>query len=457
MKLFSLLLTCYRGPSPILVLILVCWPLVGCGETEIKPRQDPNIVILLVDSLRADSLHDYGNDRKTNPFLSEFGKKGIRFTKAYSHSSHTKISVASLFTGLWPPEHKVRKAAHPYKLELQSDSLSKHFVTLAELLKKKGYRTAAFVTNPHIRPYFGFSQGFDDFLSYPWLRTDARKLNNQALGWIKKVAPAPFFVYLHYMDVHSPYEAPLRYRYRYTKKKNMELYYINGLWKNPIRQQRIDYMRALYEAQINYWDASLKKFINRLVEMEQFQNTLFIIMSDHGEEFYDHNGFGHGVTLYKEQLNIPLYLIHKDLIKANQVRNDPVQVLDIFPTLSDLTNRNTAGLELSGHNLLAPGNTSQNSSRFMYAETYKGKAPRSVQSESYKLIYNSQEKDFEFFDIVEDPQEQKPIGISGNPEIETLRKEMLRFLELAKKGLQGKAKALDKETIQELKSLGYIK
>jgi arylsulfatase A-like enzyme len=180
-------------------------------------------------------------------------------------------------------------------------------------------------------------------------------------------------------------------------------------------------------------------------------------MSDHGEEFYDHKGFGHGVTLYREQLSIPLYLIQEDLIQPNQVRDDPVQVLDIFPTLGALANRNLSGLDLPGHDLLASGDSGQNISRFSYAETYKGKTPCSVQSERYKLIYNSLDKDFEFYNIAEDPQEQNPVSASGNSEMEALRTELLRILELANKRFQSQSKTLDKETIQELKSLGYIK
>jgi len=224
--------------------------LFGCRGEKSIPREPPNIIILLIDSLRPDSLMDYGNIRQTNPFLSKFGKKGIRFTQAYSQSSHTKISIASIFTGLYPPQHQVRRAYFPItnKEDPFSDSLSTDIVTLAEIFKKNNYTTAAFVTNPHIRSFFGFSQGFVDFNYYDWQSSNARSVNRAVIKWLKKNSREPFFLYVHYMDVHTPYNPPLKYRFLYTQKKNLRPIHFNGPIHRDVSKEHITYTRALYEA-----------------------------------------------------------------------------------------------------------------------------------------------------------------------------------------------------------------
>ena len=438
----------------VLTLLLACLGLClippACSKKKQIPESAPNIIILLIDSLRADALKDYGNIRNTNPFLAEFGKKGIRFTQAYSHSSHTKISVASLFTGLLPPVHNVRRAVFPSpgnESDLRSDSLSSRWVTLAEVLKKKGYRTAAFVTNPHIQAKFGFSQGFIDYKTYPWTKTNARMINRKTLTWIKKKPQASFFIYMHYMDVHHPYRPPGKYRFLYTEKKKLGIIQQNGLWKQPISQEQIQYTRAIYEAQINYWDDCFREFMENMEKNGWLKNTLFFVLGDHGEEFYDHGGFGHGITLYEEEIKVPLYAVWENKIPPDQQRNDPVQLIDIFPTICSLVNRNISNLQLPGLNLLDPKNMKQILSRAIYSETFKGKIPRSVKTKEFKLIYNSRDKDFEFYNLKKDPQELKNLYEQDNPIIESLKITLLQTSEMAKAGAE--TKKLDPETIKK--------
>ena len=308
----------------------------SCSQNIAVPKNPPNILILLVDSLRADRLHDYGYFRNTNPFLSEFGKKGVRFTRAYSHSSQTKLSVASLFTGLIPPLHNVRYVAVPSKenpRNILSDVLSDDLMTLAEVLDHEGYSTAAFITNPHLRPFLGFSQGFKDYRYFPPSKYRAEKINEEAIHWLTRQPKRPFFMYIHYMDVHLPYDPPAEYKYLYTEKKGMSPIHQNGPYRKEITDERIAYTEALYDAQINYWDDCFQSLIKRMEKIEGLKNTLIIILSDHGEEFYDHGGFGHGFTLYEEELLVPLYIILDGYIPADRIQSSPAQLIDIFPTL----------------------------------------------------------------------------------------------------------------------------
>jgi len=442
----------------IFTLALLSVFLFGCRGEKSIPREPPNIIILLIDSLRPDSLMDYGNIRQTNPFLSKFGKKGIRFTQAYSQSSHTKISIASIFTGLYPPQHQVRRAYFPItnKEDPFSDSLSTDIVTLAEIFKKNNYTTAAFVTNPHIRSFFGFSQGFVDFNYYDWQSSNARSVNRAVIKWLKKNSREPFFLYVHYMDVHTPYNPPLKYRFFYTQKKNSRLIPFNGPIHRDVSKEHITYTRALYEAQINYWDDNFRKFIKNLEKGGWTQNTIFIILSDHGEEFYEHKGFGHGVTIYQEQLKVPLYLIFEGSIQSNQIRKDPVRLIDILPTVCTLADRDVSQLELQGTDFLSSKKKNEKPMT-TYAETFQGKIPRSIQTIKFKLIYNTEEKKYEFYDLLKDKEEKNNLSGKGLPEETSLRSKLEKILEAENIKIKAKKKKLDKKTLEQLKALGYIK
>ena len=438
-------------------LLLVCLCLCGCRKSSVKGT-NPNVVVILIDALRMDRLHDYGNARKTNPFLAEFGKRGIRFTNAYSHSSHTKISVASLFTGLTPPLHGVRHIDFPWedeKTRLSSDILSSPLTTIAEVLLKKGYRTAAFVTNPYIKSSFGFSQGFQDYRYIDLPQGAAKQLNGEVINWLNQPGKGPFFLYIHYMDVHAPYRPPLPYRHLYTQKKNLLPYGSNGPYQGQVNEEGIQYTRDCYDALINYWDDCFKELIKEMEPKGWADNTVFIILSDHGEEFYDHGGFGHGFTLYEEQLRVPLYIVFEGRLPPAQVRKDRVEIIDIFPTVCALAGQKVQGLGLQGKNILA--SERMNPDAFHYAETGRGKAPASVQTEKYKLIFNVTEKSFELYDLTKDPRELINIISQKTAWARAGQKKLFELMSLRRPGVRPSKRELDRETVEALKSLGYIR
>lgn len=444
---------------PILCLLFgIC--LLSCSQKHRLPKASPNILILLVDSLRADRLHDYGYFRNTNPFLSEFGKKGVRFTRAYSHSSQTKLSVASLFTGLIPPLHNVRHAATPSKEnknEILSDVLSNDLVTLAEVLHKEGYSTAAYITNPHLRSFLGFSQGFEEYQYFPFSKFDAEEINEQAVSWLERQTMRPYFLYIHYMDVHLPYNPPSKYKYLYTEEKEMDPIQQNGPFQSEITEEQLKYTEALYDAQINYWDDCFQSLIKRMEEKEELNNTLIIILADHGEEFYDHGGFGHGYTLYEEELLVPLYIIFEGLLPTHEIRVDPIQLIDIFPTICHFSGINTAKAPIQGINIFHSDGNKIISNKIHYAETCYGEISRSIQTDKYKLIYQSKLKDFKLFNLIEDPGEQNDLYSHSNPDANRLRGKLFELMNFEGKRAKSETKKLDTKTIEELKSLGYIK
>jgi arylsulfatase A-like enzyme len=274
----------------------------------------PNILFLLIDALRADRLGCYGNPRATSPVLDAYSLRGVRFATVISQSSHTKLSVASIFTGLIPPSHGVRNAgtlkeAADKDAEVKSDVLSEGLTTVAELLQGRGYRTLAVVTNPHLLGKMGFAQGFESYV-YKRHSTPARKINQEALRLLSEGGEGPFFLYTHYMDVHAPYDPPPEYAERFTRGLvKTDVVYVNGRYRHKLSADELAYSQAMYEAQIRYWDDEFGSFMRELGDRGYLDNTLVIIASDHGDEFYEHRGFGHGYTCYEEVLRVPLIMV----------------------------------------------------------------------------------------------------------------------------------------------------
>ncbi len=449
--------------SALAFILLIC---PGCHKKVKRPEEKPNIFILIIDALRPDSLADYGYSRNTNPFLSGFGEKGTRFKRAYAHSSHTRLSVASLFTSLLPPMHQVRKAAKPGMEDennILSDVLSPELVTIAEVLKEEGYTTAAFHTNPNIRDFMGFDQGFDLYQEYPG-KTPADTLNKKVIKWLNTSPKKPVFLYLHYMDVHSPYKPPRDYKYLYTNRRDMVPVGKYGPWDGPMSKELVDYTRAVYDAQINYWDDAFKRFIKALDSGGWLDHTLVVIISDHGEQCYEHGGFLHSYTVYREEIQVPMYMVLDGYIPKDHVYEKPAQLIDIFPTLCYFAGADVEKLFLQGRNVFS----GHEDDPLIYAETYRGRAPRCVQNSEFKLIKthpmematftstNKNPDEYEFYDRVRDPREMRDIYRGNRREVKELKKALEAIEKLRLEGVKGKSIVLDPETVEQLKSLGYI-
>lgn len=440
-------------PPLLLLLVLSC---IGCwqqpGPAEKSP---PDILLVLVDALRADHVGGYGYARETTPFLDRYAEKGVRFSSAYSHSSHTKISVASLFTSLVPPSHRVRSAAHKdHARNVRSDTLSSSVDTLAETLQRHGYSTAGFVTNPHLQAFQGFAQGFDE---YQYGDFDARSLNQRAASWLENHGRSPYFLYLHYMDVHCPYEPPRPYRTLYVEeKKGLNPLCRYGPTSRKVTQEEIDDTVALYDAQINYWDDSFREFIERLDGRDWLENAVVVIVADHGDEFYDHGGFGHGFTLYTEMIHIPMYFISEGRLASGVVRDDLVRLIDVAPTLYGLSGMETAGMNLEGVDLFGSRDRRADADRSVYSETYLGGKPRSIRTADQQLVFNSTRETWELYDLSRDPAEKNDLYPGNETEFGGLAERLSELMKDPDLELQSSSVELDERTIQELRELGYL-
>lgn len=455
-------------------LFLLCVPLLAIfchgGPPLPEEGERPNIIFIMIDALRADRVGYNGHVNDTTPALDSFSKKGVRFKNAYSHSSHTKISIASLFTGLVPTAHGVREAGALHKtgneFEITSDVLSKEALTMAEVFRNAGYKTCAVITNPHLREMMGFGQGFSKYI-YLRHNPPARDVNREVLRVMSSFRDRPFFLYIHYMDVHSPYKPPPRYRDMFAGfLVESSPIHENGPYDEKIQPHQVAYTEAVYDGQVRYFDDRFKKFIKKLKKRGALQNTMVIVTSDHGDEFYEHGGFGHGYTCYEEMLRVPLTMVWPGVLPEGLEVEKTVVQTDLLSTLAFLAGISTDTEKLPGNLISIPGLTphrglmscnSKEREATVYAETYRGKAPRALVEKDKKIIYNSKSDSYEFYDLAKDPEEQNKLGPAEFRRGKKMMKKLRSFMRKRCAFTETSREKMGNETLEEFKSLGYFK
>jgi arylsulfatase len=317
---------------------------------ELRARGEPggpNVVFVTIDTLRADHLGCYGYDRNTSPFIDRLAEQGTLFKDASAPAAWTKPSTGTLLTGLYPSRHGA--LYHGSKLQIPQGEQ-----TLAEGFQERGYVTAGFVSNPNIKQVFDFDRGFDLFFDSPvkdtvtlagirgtlfgqvlmrllrhqfnWkYENDVRAMNSRVIPWLEKNAHQKFFLYVHYIDPHIPYSPPARYRDEFARD--------HGLIAFNERKESVGIDR--YDAEIRYVDEGLGEFVDAIKRIGIWENTLFLITSDHGEEFFEHGVLGHGYSLYQGVIHVPL-IFRGPGVPAGVVVESPVQNVDLAATLLDL-------------------------------------------------------------------------------------------------------------------------
>jgi len=442
--------------------------LLACGGEAGRSARPLNLIVILVDTLRADHLGPYGYSRATSPRLDALAEDSVVFLRHTSHASRTGPSVATLFTGLHARSHGVVNPLSDFDAK---GTLDAGRLTLAEILSEEGYRCAGFAASPNVSERFGFSQGFE---VYQLLRgMQAMVLNRAALAWIEGWAAGgeprpPFCLYLHYVDPHSPYEAPASivekfaspdYRGRVTGTTSQ----LNQVVAGRLEFDDADLLqlRALYDAEIRFFDSQLGVFLDALEEKGLLDESLIVFVSDHGEELLDHDSALHGYTLYEEQLRIPLVIRHPDL-PARRVSGLSRQV-DVLPTLLELLGI-AIPESLQGESLVAAMKGEQHpdvgDARPVFAEASL-RAVKTVALDSYtrgdwKLIETRvPEARRQLFNLKDDPQERHD-RLASEPEVaERLIAELQRFRDALPVG-SSETVPLSEAEIRELQSLGYL-
>lgn len=317
--------------------------LVGWSEAAFaatSPARRPNILFIVVDTMRADHLSTYGYGRETSPQMTRWlADRGARFDQAYSQAPWTLPSAASYLTSRWPGEIVSGPPA--------SFGVPAEVPTLAERLRGAGYLTAGFIGNKTLHTGNGFDRGFETFYTPPTDDSDpmllhADEINRRALPWLRAHEAAPFFLYLHYIDPHDPYENPEtpggRSAYDPDYQGPVTGRFVHGIYAGRIELSDVEadtrQIAALYDSEIHYVDARIGELL-AAIPPEMLARTLVVLTADHGEELHDHGGWKHGQTLYQEQIHVPLLARWDGRIAASSRLTSPVRLLDIVPTLLD--------------------------------------------------------------------------------------------------------------------------
>ncbi len=413
-----------------------------------------NVLLIVIDTLRRDHLSCYGYFRRTSPTIDKLAKEGIFFTDVISQSSQTAPSIASLFTGLYPHNHGVyfysyNQSFHP----LNKDSvpkLSEQFTTMAEYFQAEGYITLGVVSNPWLKADFGYAQGFK-FYEYieSWNgkyinSIFKRYLNNQ----LKK---KKFFAYLHYMDVHAPYYNPETFKALYTEYKGDHIYG-NG-FVDVINNEDLEYSVALYDESINYVDNLIKEIIEELNRNNLLENTIIILTSDHGEEFYEHFGLGHGTSLYQEQINT-FFIIYNPYFLNSKKISRRVRLINLLPTVLDILNIHYDKNSMDGMSLfpVMSQNSNRKFSEYIFSELGDKKA---LLFKNWKYIYNSFLKTEELYNLNTDKREILN-QIDRERKLRKRFKTLILNYSFQEFNLQEKINKIPTNLIPQLKSLGYL-
>ncbi|HEV8112275.1 MAG TPA: sulfatase [Planctomycetota bacterium] len=310
-----------------------------------SPAAHPNVLILSIDTLRADHLSSYGYRRATSPRIDALAREGVLFEKVVAAAPWTLPSYGSLFTGCTPAVHRAGvNTAHEERFGRDEDTredgleiLRADLPTLAEAFRAAGWATAGFQANSFLRAKNGIDRGFDRWVFYQYHAPVGIEL---ALEWIGKHASGPWFCFLHVMDVHQPYVPPAPYDRKFSQRSFRDL----ADYPPPIDDLRarrpddatVQLLVDQYDGAIAYTDDQVGQMLDRLKEKGLLDDTLVVVHSDHGEEFWEHGGYEHGHSEYTEVLDVPLILRLPRLLPANRRVASRVRLLDLMPTFLDV-------------------------------------------------------------------------------------------------------------------------
>lgn len=397
-----------------------------------------NVVLVTLDTTRADRLGCYGAPRADTPAIDRLSDAGIRYRRCYSPAPLTQPGHASILTGLLPPRHRLHDNG-PEALSLQID-------TLAELLSRHGYETGAVVGAFVLDREFGFAQGFDDYdddLSrgspagkFRYAERDARQVTDSALRWMDQRSNSPFFLWVHYFDPHAPY-APPGYNPKFTS-------------------------RSAYDAELAYVDSQLARLLQK-IDDSGGRPTLIIVTSDHGEGLGQHGEPTHGLFTYDSTMRVPLIVRLPDDRGSGRLIDTPVSIVDIVPSILSWLSLDVPpgldGLPLpvrtdTGTSAEPPKRAIYLENRFVTTE-YGWAALSGIVVGREKFIHAPRP---EFYDLESDPHERTNLYRPDNArclQLQRRHKDLLAHL-ASQPGFAPQEMTLDDSDLKKLAALGYV-
>jgi arylsulfatase A-like enzyme len=437
--------------------------LLGCGAT---PSDPINVLLLTVDTLRADHLSAYGYARQTSPAIDRLAEQGVLFQHAIVQRGGTWPSLTSILS-LYPYTHGVRR---------NGDQLDASKKILAELLRERGYRTAAFLANMMSAP----NRGFDHKPKLEKPRD--RAATGASIEWLRAHADGPFFLWVHLMGPHDPYAPRKEFRSRfdtgYRGRLGGDRKTLVGIYRNRQRLSpaELAHIVSLYDGDIAEVDQRIGSILATLDELGLADSTLVVFASDHGEELYDHHYyFLHSESIYDSVLRVPLILRLPGRIPAGDVVAAPVESIDIAPTILELVGapipqafegkslvdrigtrptRPASGQEDAAYSELVPGVYSVRTQRWHYIyNALKDDSLESRRPAHWKSRRVAVELE-ELYDIIRDPAETTNLAADNPVTADSLRERLWSWIRRGDRDYQ--PQDLQPEVQEELRALGYI-
>lgn len=422
-------------------------------------EQGPNVILISFDTLAAGHMGCYGYRLDTTPHMDRFAADGVLFKRCIVQSPWTLPSHISLLTGRNCSSHGVFTNDH---------RLHDSFTTLADVFKARGYRTAAITEGGNVSSVFGFSKGFDTYDN--GTAQDIAVTFGKVHRWLERWRGGKFFLFVHTYETHSNYDRREPYYSRYSQGYNGFIRGDHAFLAEPLarpfffRPDDAAELGALYDSEIAYTDAHFEKLLGTLERLGLAGTTTVVVTSDHGESFGEHNYFKHGNTLYDELLLVPLIMrgpgLPKGLVVERQVRS-----VDLMPTLLAMH-----GLPipegLDGVGLFPMTEALQTVPAALSEVDEKGFGPtrRSLRTDNMKLVLTGDTAEPELYDILRDPHERINLAHAEPDVVTAMHAQLAAHLESSrakKESVVGREEtatpaALDQQTLDQLKALGYI-
>ncbi len=458
-----------EGLGWVAALVVLSAVVIGWGRVaEVESRDRPNVIVVLIDVLRADHLGTYGYERDTSPNIDRFARDAVVFDQAVAQSTFTKTSVASILTGLYPHRHGVYIAANfddPTQRNVQADTLGQHLSTLGERLQADDVLTAAWVQNGQLRAYMGFDQGFSLYRDQPG---HMPVILEEFASWYPPFrGRIPFFTYLHILDLHGPYlpQPPWDTRFGRYSDRFDDIDMDNWrVYRNGVRQGEIEpsdaeirQLEALYDGQLAWVDDQFGRAMDELKASGLYDDSMIIFTGDHGDAFMEHGFISHSHTPYEELIRVPLIVKFPRSRYAGLRIDDQVALVDVAPTVLRFL-RADGWEEMDGTTLLTyVDNASEGRppAPFERRIISEHRDTLAVRSQDWKYIVHP-DAPAELYDLASDPGEQVNL-FAERPDIVA---ELAPLAELAieARGRLGATEQVevDSDTVEQLRALGYL-
>lgn len=447
--------TAVPGPLAWLALVACAVLAAGCGRGASNDHR-PNLILISIDTLRADHLGSYGYERPTSPALDVLASEGAVFENVSSTAPWTLPAHGSLLTGLYPSRHGLKSNRSQLPADVR---------TLAEILSERGFRTAAFVNSHYVSDRYGFARGFEQFeyIEENVASVAPCAVGDEAIAWLSKRQKRPFFLFLHTYDVHSDYRSLESYEQQFVRAEGrmdgttaqLQRVRTGELELSPADVERtID----LYDAGIRQVDDQIDRLLRHLESKGLAKHTLVAVTSDHGEEFGEHGGVLHGRTQFEELIHVPLIMRGPGLPAGARVPT-VASLIDVLPTLLGLLDipvpAGVDGVFLGGawdaeHAPPAP--------RFVFAEADHNNAEadikRAVRSQHHKLHFDRATGELALYDLTGDAGEATDIAAQNAATVDVMRTQLERFMTIETTGQA--LPPLSDEEAEKLRTLGYF-